>query len=49
LAGELEAVDRHAGQARKLHYLSYAEEFHVFFLVTCCYALSARRALELDH
>jgi len=29
LAGELEAVDGHAGQAGELHYLSYAEEFHV--------------------
>jgi hypothetical protein len=28
-AGELEAVDGHAGQAGELHYLSYAEEFHV--------------------
>src|SRR5579863_3533548 len=29
LAGDLEAVDRHAGQSGELHYLPYAEELHV--------------------
>jgi len=47
-AGELEPVDGHSGQAGELHYLSYAEEFHVVLPVTWCCALSARRALERE-
>ena len=49
VAGQLEAVDRHAGQAGDLHYLRYAKKFHLVLPVICRCTLSAPRALEIDH